>query len=64
MGWFSKDDHGAANNAGQADGAKDGKEGGSWNYTGTLFSGRSYEEQKTYNRAYETTKSTTKDSKS
>lgn len=61
MGWFSRDDHEAAHNAGQADGAKDGKEGGSWNYTGTLFSGRSHEEQQSYNQGYEQGKSSTKD---
>ena len=61
MGWFSKDDHEAAHNAGQADGAKDGETGGSWSYTGTLFSGRSMNEQQSYNQGYEHGKSTTKD---
>jgi len=44
MGWFSKDDHEAAHNAGQADGSKAGETGKS-EYTGMLFSGRSYDEQ-------------------
>lgn len=60
MGWFSKDDHEAAHNAGQADGAKDGEEGGSWNYQGSLGV-RSHEEQQSYNQGYEHGKSTTKD---
>lgn len=60
MGWFSKDDHEAAHNAGQADGAKAGETGKS-EYTGTLFSGRSYDEQQSYNQGYDHGKSTTKD---
>lgn len=60
MGWFSDDDHEAAHNEGQADGAKAGETGVS-HYTGTLFSGRSHAEQQSYNEGYEHGKSTTKD---
>lgn len=59
MGWFSKDDHETAHNEGQAAGAKAGKTGES-QYVGTLFSGRSYEEQQSYNKGYEQGESTTK----
>lgn len=58
MGWFTKDDHQAAHNEGQADGAKAGKTGES-QYTGTLLSGRSLAEQQSYNQGYEQGKSTT-----
>jgi hypothetical protein len=59
MGWFTKDDHGTANNEGQADGAKAGTTGKS-EYVGTLFSGRSHAEQQSYNKGYEQGESTTK----
>ncbi|UWR03769.1 hypothetical protein K3740_03455 [Ruegeria conchae] len=60
MGWFTKDDHEAAHNEGQDDGAKAGATGES-HYTGMLFSGRSWEEQQSYNQGYEHGKSTTSD---
>ena len=60
MGWFTEDDHEAAHNEGQADGAKTGETGDS-HYTGTLFSGRSLAEQQSYNDGYEHGKSTTED---
>ena len=60
MGWFTKDDHEAAHNEGQADGAEAGKTGES-HYVGTLFSGRSMEEQQSYNKGYEHGKNSTKD---
>jgi hypothetical protein len=62
MGWFSEDDHETAHNQGQADGAKAGKTGES-HYTGTLFSGRSWAEQQSYNKGYEQGKSSTEDNK-
>ena len=59
MGWFSKDDHEAAHNEGQVDGAKTGETGDS-HYTGTLLSGRSLDEQQSYNQGYKHGQSTTK----
>ena len=43
---MGKHDLEKANNDGQRDGAKG-------EYTGTLFSGRSHEEQQVYNKGYE-----------
>jgi hypothetical protein len=60
MGWFTEDDHEEAHNEGQSDGAKAGETGES-QYTGTLFSGRSLDEQQSYNQGYEHGKSTTED---
>jgi len=60
MGWFSEDDHEAAHNEGQADGARAEKTG-DWAYTGTLLSGRSFAEQESYNKGYENGKSTAKE---
>ncbi|MFT6435122.1 MAG: hypothetical protein ACJAVI_003173 [Candidatus Azotimanducaceae bacterium] len=60
MGWFTEDDHEAAHNEGQTDGAKAGKTGED-NYTGTLLSGRSLAEQQSYNDGYANGKDSTKD---
>jgi hypothetical protein len=60
MGLFSEDNHQAANNTGQKDGAKAGKTGDS-QYTGTLISGRSWAEQQSYNKGYEQGQESTKD---
>lgn len=60
MGLVSEDDHVAAHNTGQADGAKAGETGES-QYSGTLVSGRSIAEQQSYNDGYSHGESTTKE---
>jgi hypothetical protein len=59
MGFLNEDNHEAAHNEGQADGAKAGETGDN-HYTGTLVSGRSLAEQQSYNEGYEHGESTTK----
>lgn len=54
---MAKDDLQSSHNAGQRDGANG-------TYTGTLFSGRNYEEQKAYNEGHEHGKETVKNEKS
>ena len=60
MGWFTDDDHEAAHNEGQKDGANTAKTDDS-HYTGTLFSGRSFKEQQSYNKGYESGQKSVKD---